>query len=228
MKTLMKLFLLLLPALMLNGCCPYNEDYGEDQPTGPESATVVYMGAPEVDGCGWLIRIDETYYYPVNLEDKFKIEDLPVKISYTYDPIEFRCGRGGTRYQSIRIERISVDAPLVRQLYESDWDRVPMDLFRMDSAYVDGDFLYLHVNYGGGCEDHNFTLYRLPTNPRQMEEVELMLSHDANDDMCEAWLSKWLIYSLKPLRISSAREVTFWLRGSPEMSAYFGTFTYKY
>ena len=228
MKNLLKFFLPLIPVMMLAGCCPYNEDYGDDEPLGLFSATVVYMGAPEVDGCGWLIQIDETYYYPVNLEDQFKIEDLPVRISYTYDPIEFRCGRGGTRYQSIRIESIRIEAPLVRQLYESDWDRVPMDGFRMDSAYVDGDYLYLHVNYGGGCRDHDFKLFRLPTNPRQPEEVELMLSHDANEDMCEAWLSRWLIFSLKPLRLSNTHEVTFWLRGSPEMSAYFGQFTYKY
>jgi hypothetical protein len=227
MKFTIRTLVLSVMVILMAGCCPYHDDYMDDDTLGESyDATVVYMGAPEVDGCGWLIMIDETYYYPVNLEEKYKIEDLPVRISYTYDPIEFRCGRGGTRYQSIRIETIRVNAPSVKQLYESDWDHVPMDLFRMDSAFVDGDFLYLHVNYSGGCRDHEFTLYRLPTNPRQ--EVELMLSHEDNDDMCEAWLSEWLIFSLKPLRLSTTREVTFWLRGSPEMSAYFGKFTYKY
>jgi hypothetical protein len=191
-------------------------------------AWVINMGAPEVDGCGWMIQIGDEYYYPVNLEDKYKIEVLPVKIKYYYDPVEFRCGRGGTIYKSIRITNIKIDAPQLENLEESDWDEVPMDRFRMDSAFVDDDFLFLHVSFSGGCRQHEFNLWKLPPNALEPPPVELMLSHDANDDMCEALLTEWLVFSLKPLRERGKREVTFLLRGSPEMSAYFGEYTYKY
>lgn len=213
---------------MLAGCCRYT-DYSDDEDlTMWTSATVVYMGAPEVDGCGWLIEMGDEYYYPVNLEDEFRIQGLSVSIKYAYDPIEFRCGRGGTRYQSIRILAIKAEVPDVRTLADSNWDRIPMDGFRMDSAYVIGDFLHLQVSYSGGCRDHDFNLWKLPPNALDPPPVELMLSHDANEDMCEAYITEWLVFSLKPIRKRNVNEVKFLLRGSPEMSAYYGEFLYKY
>ncbi len=228
MKNSFRLLWVAVAVLLTAGCCRYT-DYPEDEDlTMWTRATVVYMGAPEVDGCGWLIEMGDEYYYPVNLEDEFRIQGLSVSIKYAYDPIEFRCGRGGTRYQSIRISAIKTEAPDVRTLAESNWDRIPMDGFRMDSAYVLGDFLHLQVSYSGGCRDHDFNLWKLPPNALDPPPVELMLSHDANEDMCEAYITEWLVFSLKPIRKRNVNEVKFLLRGSPEMSAYFGEFVYKY
>lgn len=228
MKRFFGIVTIMAAVALAAGCCRYSDYPDDEDPDVWITATIVYTGAPEADGCGWLVMIDDEYYYPVNLEDEYRIENLPVKIRYAYDPIEFRCGRGGTPYPSIRISDIRITAPKVRTLLESDWDRVPMDGFRMDSAYVSGDFLYLQVSYGGGCSEHNFQLWRLPPNALDPPPIELMLSHDANEDMCEAWITEWLIFSLKPLRVSDKQEVTLLLRGSPEMSAYFGEFIYKY
>jgi len=225
-----KSILFVLGVMLVTGCCrygDYNDIEGRNHWT---DATVVFLGAPEVDGCGWLMLIEEEYYYPVNLADEYKIDSLVVQIKYYYDPIEYRCGRGGTRYPSIRITAVKSITPSVGILDEEDLNTLPMDAFKMDSAYVSGDNLYLQVSYSGGCRTHEFNLWKLPPSifvdlpPR----VTLLLAHEDNGDMCEAWITEWLVFSLKPLRERGKSEITFLLRGSPEMSAYFGEFTYKY
>jgi hypothetical protein len=223
-----KSLLLVLGVMLVTGCCPYG-DYNDMETRNKwTDATVVYLGAPEVDGCGWMILIDDEYFYPVNLDDEYRVDSLEAQIKYYYDPVEYRCGRGGTRYQSIRITAIKITILSVEILDEEDWDAVPMDAFKLDSAYVSGDYLHLQVSYSGGCRQHEFNLWRLPANSLDPPPVELMLSHENKDDMCEAWITEWLEFSLKPLRERGKSEITFLLRGSPEMSAYFGEFTYKY
>jgi len=200
----------------------------EDCEYGFHEGVVVYTGAPEVDGCGWLIKIDTVYYHPVNLGVEYQLIDLPVLIKFVSDPEEFRCGRGGVGYPSIRITEIRKNAAEVEFLKEDEYEKYSMDAFRMDSAYVDGDWLRMRVSYGGGCRDHEFHLWKLPPNALDPPPVELALSHDANDDMCDAYITRWLTYSLVPLRERGKSEVVFLLRGSPEMSAYFGKYTYRY
>ncbi len=205
---------------LIENDCPDKEEW--------QQAVVVYTGAPEVDGCGWMISIKDSLYHPVNLDESFKINDLAIRIQYIPDPEVFRCGRGGVIYPSIRITGIESDSPAVGILKEDQWDKLPMDMFRMDSAYIAGDLVFLRVGYSGGCREHQFGLWKLPPQPIDNPPVELMLSHNANGDMCEAYLTEWLSFSLISIRARGKQEVTFLLRGSPEMSAYFGQFTYKY
>jgi len=228
MSMKIKVFMAAMAIILAAGCCRYGDysDYEDEDVWTP--AWVINMGAPEVDGCGWMIQIGDEYFYPVNLEDEYRVEVLPVKIRYTYDPVEYRCGLSGKRYPSIRITQIVIDAPLVLTAREREQDKLPMDGFKMDSAYVNGDFLFVHVSFGGGCRQHHFNLWRLLPNSLDPPPIELMLSHDAKEDPCDAWITEWLVFSMEPLRIKNKHEVTFLLRGSPEMSAYFGTYLYKY
>ncbi|TSA36884.1 MAG: hypothetical protein D4R64_06580 [Porphyromonadaceae bacterium] len=205
-----------------------HEDPNEFCEYGFKKATVVYSGAPEVDGCGWKILIDSVYYHPVNLSIDYQISDLPILIKYTADPEEFRCGRGGATYQSIRITEIKKNPEEVGILHENEWEKYSMDPFHLDSAYVDDDLLMMQVSYSGGCRNHELNLWKLPPNALNPPPIELALSHDANGDMCEAYITRWLIFSLVPLRERGKKEIKFLLRGSPEMSAYFGTYIYKY
>lgn len=195
---------------------------------GFKEGTIIYGGAPEVDGCGWEILIDSVYYHPVNLSLEYQINDLPVLIKYKSDPEDFRCGRGGMDYPSIRITEIKKNPEEVGFLHENEWEKYSMDPFRLDSVYLDGDNLMMRIGYSGGCKDHEFKLWKLPPNALDPPPVELALSHQDNGDMCEAYLTRWLIFSLVPLRETGKHEVSFLLRGSPEMSAYFGKFIYKY
>jgi len=218
---------LVISAVLVAGCCRYYDE-PDDHYRSWTDATVVFMGDPAVDGCGWLVRIDDELYYPVNLADEYRIDSLELQIRYYYDPVEYRCGRGGTRFPSIRIIAYKMDTSPAEVHDLLDWDSVPMDMFRMDSAYVEGDSLHLQVSYSGGCREHEFNLWKLPPNALEPPPVELMLAHEDNGDMCEAWITEWMAFSLRPLRERGKREITFLLRGSPEMSAYFGEFVYRY
>lgn len=202
----------------------------EDCEYGFTEGTVIYLGAPEVDGCGWLILIDSVSYHAVNLGIDYQIVDLPILIKYEFAAItdEFRCGRGGKIYPSILITDIKRNTPEVGILHEDEWEKYSMDPFRLDSAYIDKDWLMMQVSYSGGCKDHEFNLWRLPPNALNPPPIELALSHKANGDLCEAYITRWLIFSLVPLRERGKKEIKFLLRGSPEMSAYFGTYIYKY
>jgi len=217
-------------ALFAGGCLQveYRFDVSEDH--NLYEAEVIYTGAPEVDGCGWQIRVDDKFYHPENLAEGFKVENLPVMIEFIETRDIFKCGRGGASFKTIRILQIEKKktSKEVAILQENQWNELKMDRFRMDSVYVDGDTIRLKVSYSGGCRDHLFKLWKLPPNALVPPPVELLLDHDAHGDMCEAWLTRWLAFSLRPIRINGKQEVTFLMRGSPEMSAYFGKFVYKY
>jgi hypothetical protein len=195
---------------------------------GFREAVIVYSGAPEVDGCGWMVLIDSVAYHPVDLGIDYQMSDLPVLIKYVLDPEVFRCGRGGAVYPAIRITDIKKNTAELLFLKDNEWDKYSLDAFRLDSAYVHGDNLMMQVGYSGGCRDHEFILWKLPPNALNPPPIELALSHQANGDMCEAYITRWLSFSLVPLRERGKSEITFLLRGSPEMSSYFGEFIYKY
>lgn len=47
------------------------------------SVTVIFHGNVEVDGCGWWLKLEDgTEYYPENLTDKFKENNLKLLVSY--------------------------------------------------------------------------------------------------------------------------------------------------
>jgi hypothetical protein len=230
----MKTILIVAGIMLLAGGClrlEFGVDHSDNRVL--KEAEIVYYGAPEVDGCGWLVKMGEQVVHPENLDDNFKTENLPVLINYVQTREIFRCGRGGISYKTIRILSIEkVNKPgntrEVGILQGDQWDLLKMGRFRMDSVKVDGDTLRLKVSYSGGCREHTFKLWKLPPNALLPPPVELLLDHDAHGDLCEAWLTRWLSFSLKPIRITGKSEVTFLMRGSPEMSAYFGKYVYTY
>ncbi|PSQ98542.1 MAG: hypothetical protein BRD48_06860 [Bacteroidetes bacterium QS_9_68_14] len=63
------------------------------------------------------------------------------------------------------------------------------------------DTLTLRVQYGGGCEDHEFQLVAddafMESNPVQ---AGVQLFHDGNGDTCEALLTETVRFNLEPLR----------------------------
>ncbi|MDD3384560.1 MAG: hypothetical protein PHN30_02465 [Bacteroidales bacterium] len=127
------------------------------------------------------------------------------------DPEDLLTGPG-------EVEMITLDA----------FENLPMGQFRMDTVYIDGDSLRIQVKYSGGCKPHEFRLWKVPVAPGDQSPIELMLSHEDNGDTCEALFTVWLAYSLDPIRIAGLSEVAFLMRGSPEMSIYYGDYTYRY
>lgn len=66
---------------------------------------------------------------------------------------------------------------------------------------IDGDTLFITVQFGGGCARHEFRLLGgrifLESEPVQ---APLVLHHDANGDNCRALLTRDLRFDLTPLK----------------------------
>lgn len=74
----------------------------------------------------------------------------------------------------------------------------PAEIMRAD---LDGDVLKLHVRFGGGCAEHDFSLIHtgefMESHPVQ---TRLNLTHDAHGDNCRALLSRDLTFDLAPVK----------------------------
>ena len=64
---------------------------------------VLNYGDPEVDGCGWVIKVDTVVYSPVNLDQAFKQNSLKVKVEYQVLNTYFSCGWRTPGYKQIKI-----------------------------------------------------------------------------------------------------------------------------
>ncbi|MBD3290947.1 hypothetical protein GF337_19225 [candidate division KSB1 bacterium] len=75
------------------------------------------------------------------------------------------------------------------------------DTADISKAEVEGRYLTLTVSYSGGCKEHEFALFGwsgfAKSNPPQ---AEVFLSHNANGDMCEAYLTEEIKFDLLPLQ----------------------------
>lgn len=77
----------------------------------------------------------------------------------------------------------------------------PQDPAEVLGASVTGDVLTLEMRYGGGCRDHTFGLFHegvfLESDPPQ---ANLLMSHDADEDPCDALIEREIAFDLAPLR----------------------------
>lgn len=91
-------------------------------------------------------------------------------------------------------------APLVPVVFGAT-DR-PTDQFELNTAAVAGAVLTIKVSYGGGCRAHEFVLTVADAFPADAppDELEMALTHEDNDDPCEAYPSEQLRFDLTPIR----------------------------
>ena len=91
-------------------------------------------------------------------------------------------------------------SPLVPVVFGPTADR-QSDPFALDAAAVSGNILSIRVSYSGGCRNHQFVLTAadsfLESSPVQLR---LVLTHDANNDTCEAYPTELLRFDLTPIR----------------------------
>lgn len=80
-------------------------------------------------------------------------------------------------------------------------DQWGTDPYQLRAARIEGDTLTVTVSYGGGCRDHQFTLLTsgvfLESYPVQLGAS---LAHEANDDLCRAWLTEDIDFDLTPIK----------------------------
>jgi hypothetical protein len=79
--------------------------------------------------------------------------------------------------------------------------QIKHDLLNINSVELNKDLLGFSVSYSGGCKEHKIELFALKgiakSNPPQ---ATVLLSHNANNDMCEAYLTKKIFFDLTPLK----------------------------
>ena len=75
------------------------------------------------------------------------------------------------------------------------------DPWVVNSAAIDGHRLTIEVSYAGGCRRHDLTLVIsksfMESDPVQLQAV---LAHNANGDLCEAWLTESHVFDLALVR----------------------------
>jgi hypothetical protein len=78
----------------------------------------------------------------------------------------------------------------------------PRDHFVFNSVKLRLNFLIVNVSYGGGCEEHEFALISTSFMESYPVQVNVVLSHEDNDDPCDAWITEEMIFNLHPLKNS--------------------------
>ena len=89
-------------------------------------------------------------------------------------------------------------------------DDFPMNSYNINEIELNQNKLFIDVNYGGGCEDHFFKLVMEPnfcgTPPIY---YFFYLSHDANNDLCEALISESLCFDISEFLTENFNEEVF-------------------
>jgi hypothetical protein len=80
-------------------------------------------------------------------------------------------------------------------------DLIKKDVLTVKSLSIENDSLIASLNYTGRCKEHEIQLYGfkeiVESQPPQMR---VQFSHNANNDMCEAYISEDKAFDLKPLK----------------------------
>ena len=75
------------------------------------------------------------------------------------------------------------------------------DNAKLNQATIVGDSMKLSISYSGGCQTHEFKLIGLKdfaeSSPLQ---ATIYISHNANKDDCEAFLTEELAFDIIPLK----------------------------
>ncbi len=86
---------------------------------------------------------------------------------------------------------------------ESYIKKMKMDISNLiEAKLVENDILSTVVSYSGGCKKHEFTLGTAPdfTNTDLNPQVNLVLGHENNGDLCRALIRERLDFDLSPLK----------------------------
>jgi len=98
------------------------------------------------------------------------------------------------------------------------------DPYTLLGTRISGDTIFFNVQYGGGCEEHQFTLNTTGAWIKSMPpQLYLYLEHRANNDRCRALLTKEIAFDLSKTRYPGAKEVKLIINDNREQSV-----VYKY
>lgn len=96
---------------------------------------------------------------------------------------------------------LSEEDDLVLQILDDfDWKKLPDDAATITAAHVEGQVLFLQVQFGGGCGKHRLALVTssaiAESNPPYSQ---FRLAHDGGGDPCDALITRELRVDLSPI-----------------------------
>ncbi len=156
-----------------------------------------------LDGCGFIIELSNgDRLEPAQVVDSSFVFYDGQKVIFTYTELK-DVGSICMVGKIVRIESIREAGCNGLTTYSS---KLPNDAFSVDSLQIKDDYLELMVSYSGGCKSHIFQLTILPTmGPLNT----LSLCHEANNDLCEAWITENITFDIKELQAPGTNSVTF-------------------
>jgi len=81
------------------------------------------------------------------------------------------------------------------------------------NTYLSGDTLFFEISHSGGCEEH---FYEVRFNRVENVTAYIFIYHNANGDMCEAYLTRNLKSNLQTLLVRDDFAGLFLLRPNQE------------
>lgn len=91
------------------------------------------------------------------------------------------------------------------------------DPYTLLGTRISGDTLFANVQYGGGCEEHTFTMNTTGAWMKSMPpQLHIYLEHRANNDRCRALITKEIAIDLSKTRYPGAKEVRLILNDNRE------------
>jgi len=85
---------------------------------------------------------------------------------------------------------------------DSLYQSAPRDPIIINDIQILRDFLRFNVSYGGGCEEHSFQLISTSFMESHPVQVNILLSHEDNDDPCDMWITETLAFNILQLKES--------------------------
>lgn len=207
MRTLQRILLILaLPGLSMISSCQKDEIVHHNQHNCQNGIVKDYTG---LDGCGLMIELDDgTVLEPVEIPDGYTLAEGQ-RVCITYEEAE-DLGSYCMAGVIARITSIEVMEPLGITADPFPGSNFPDDQASLQEAKIQGDKLILELAYAGGCKPHQFFAVRhLPWCLTPPVPVIIRIYHDANADMCEAWIKKKLEIDLKYLQGLGYNPVSF-------------------
>lgn len=200
----MKQFIFIILSIVLIAGCQQTDEPEIRQETG---VVINYAGA---EHCGIVIELDNGQrIQPLRYPEGFVFsQGQRLLVNFTVLPnIVSACGKGLVS-EILNVEELECGSPLVDILKE-DYPGISTDPVNIQEISIDGECLYLRVSYSGGCRNHTFNLIRIVDSTNEDDTAVLELVHDANGDLCEAWLSVELRFSLAVLKNEGYKRFYF-------------------
>ncbi|MFA5326379.1 MAG: NigD-like C-terminal domain-containing protein [Prolixibacteraceae bacterium] len=109
------------------------------------------------------------------------------------------------------VEIITNDSQEYVVLSYFNCDSLQTDPVTVISGKVDGDFLILTLQYGGGCKDHqvNLALILPECGTPPLPPPTFEIRHNANGDACKALITKEYSFNISGLRENGMHKTDF-------------------